>query len=308
VFVELDVFCGGDFLIDLPQQWFKNVVNPERFSCCKHAKILAVAVAFPADVTFPCFPCIGLQPTNIVECLIVQTQRDRSPVIAVKRLLYVAMTRARDLLIVARPTKKPSGEWIDCLNAPWLLPESSADALAVPDGDSIEAICWNLDAEGETETVPLADMPGVHGFVAAEARQARLPLVFNPSSASLREARIIEQVTIGSRLALMPGADITALGTAIHACIALSMVNQSQTIAKDDAERLLLAYGQDGKISVDGLLNQIGTFCQWLGTRWPQHTAYPEYPVQSVLANGQVSMLARNYPACAGTTPQAERV
>ena len=29
-----------------------------------------------------------------------------------KRLLYVAMTRARDLLVIARPAKKPAGEWI----------------------------------------------------------------------------------------------------------------------------------------------------------------------------------------------------
>lgn len=49
-----------------------------------------------------------------------------------KRLLYVAMTRARDLLVIARPAKKPAGEWIDSLDADWLLPEQGATALNLP--------------------------------------------------------------------------------------------------------------------------------------------------------------------------------
>lgn len=31
------------------------------------------------------------------------------------------MTRARDLMIIAVPDKKPSGSWIETLDAPWLL-------------------------------------------------------------------------------------------------------------------------------------------------------------------------------------------
>ena len=205
-----------------------------------------------------------------------------------KRLLYVATTRARDLLIIARPAKKPSGEWIDSLKASWLLPDADAGVLSVPDGEAIAVTCWKLDAESDAGTASSPDLPGVHGFVAPASRQTRLPLVFNPSSASIREAKIVEQTAIGERLALMPGIDITALGTAIHACIALSLVDPAQPITRDDAERLLQSYGQDGKIAVDALLRQIGALSQWLGARWPQHTAYPEYPVQSVQTNGQI--------------------
>ncbi len=205
-----------------------------------------------------------------------------------KRLLYVAMTRARDLLIIARPAKKPSGESLDSLNAPWLLPDSSGDSLIGPAGDQVEAIYWELDAEGETNVISSDSPPGIHGFIAAKARQERLPLIFNPSSAGLREAKILEQTVIGERLALMPGTDITALGTAIHACLALSLVDQSRPRTNDEAERLLRSYGQDGKIAVDGLLHQISAFSQWIGARWPRHTAYPEYPVQHMLPNGQV--------------------
>ena len=212
----------------------------------------------------------------------------RSAVEEGKRLLYVAMTRARDLLIIARPSKKPSGEWIDSLDAPWLLPETNCNALSLPDGSSIAAACWELDAESEEDTVAPLGRPRVHGFVSPEPRQARQPLFFNPSSASLRDAKVLEQVVIGQRLALMPETDITELGTALHACIALSVVDENQPITKGEAERLLLAHGLDGKISVDALLGQISGFRQWIGVRWPKHTMHPEIPVQATLSNGQV--------------------
>ena len=205
-----------------------------------------------------------------------------------KRLLYVAMTRARDLLIIARQSKKPSGEWLDSLNAPWLLSDTEASMLSLPGGESVEARCWILDAENAEAAAATPMPPGVHGFVSPGIWETRLPLVFNPSSASLSDAKVLEQVSIGQRLALMPGTDITALGTAIHACIAISLVDESSPITKPEAERLLASYGLDGKISVDALIDQIDAFRQWIGMHWPQHALYPEIPVQSTLPNGQV--------------------
>ena len=205
-----------------------------------------------------------------------------------KRLLYVAMTRARDLLVIARQAKKTTGEWIDSLEAPWLLPETTEDRLSLPNGDTVEASCWGLDAESEPNPVPLTDLPGVHSFVSSDVRQERLPLVFAPSSANLGDAKILEQVAIGQRLALMPGTDITVLGTAIHACIALSFVDVSQPITNDEADRLLRTHGLEGKIVVDALLAQINAFHHWMTTRWSQHTPYPEIPVQAIWQNGQI--------------------
>ena len=69
---------------------------------------------------------------------------------------------------------------------------------------------------------------------------------------------------------------------------ALSFVDKSKPITKDDVERLLQSHGQGGKISADALLQQIEAFRNWLNTIWPEHAAFPEFPVQSVLPNGQV--------------------
>lgn len=205
-----------------------------------------------------------------------------------KRLLYVAMTRARDLLVIARPAKKLTGESIDSLNAPWLLPADRAGALSFPGGESLETTQWELDAENEAMGDVVTTALGVHAFLSPETREVRQPLFFNPSSAGTSDAIILEQASIGQRLALMPGADITALGTAIHACIALSFADKSKPITKDDVERLLQSHGQGGKISADALLQQIEAFRNWLNTIWPEHAAFPEFPVQSVLPNGQV--------------------
>lgn len=86
----------------------------------------------------------------------------------------------------------------------------------------------------------------------------------------------------------MPGTDVTALGTAIHACIALSFVDTHRQVTSEEVERLLRSHGLEGKIAVDALLRQIESLHQWIGQRWPKCTAHPEYPVQSTLPNGQV--------------------
>ena len=205
-----------------------------------------------------------------------------------KRLLYVAMTRARDLLVIARPAKKPTGEWLDSLNAPWLLPKAGTTSLTLPSNEPLNTLHWELDAETEPVPVTVASHPGIYGYVSPEIRHDRQPLIFNPSSAPLSEAKIIEQVIIGQRLSLMPHTDITALGTAIHACIALSFVDMSRPITHDDADRLLRSHGLESQLAVDALLRQIEMLHQWIGQRWSKYTAYPEYPVQSTLLNGQI--------------------
>lgn len=62
-----------------------------------------------------------------------------------KRLLYVSMTRARDLLVLARSSRRPSGEWLDSLGAPWLLPAEGCDAVELPNGERISADHWMLE-------------------------------------------------------------------------------------------------------------------------------------------------------------------
>jgi ATP-dependent exoDNAse (exonuclease V) beta subunit len=59
-------------------------------------------------------------------------------------LLYVSLTRARDLLIIPLSAKKAGGEWLDTLGADWMLPQS--DQLKLPNGDRIPSRCRELEA------------------------------------------------------------------------------------------------------------------------------------------------------------------
>src|SRR5882672_11638538 len=86
---------------------------------------------------------IGLTP-------IAQAFRD-SAIEESKRLLYVSMTRARDHLVFARSSRRLTGEWLDCVDAPWLLPGELKNEITLPGGDKIPAIYWTLDPVVEPE-------------------------------------------------------------------------------------------------------------------------------------------------------------
>ncbi len=74
-----------------------------------------------------------------------------------KRLLYVSLTRARDLLVIPLPEKKTTGEWMGLLQAEWMLPQGKK--LKLPDGKEIPSEFWELDAltaeENEKDRGPI---------------------------------------------------------------------------------------------------------------------------------------------------------
>ena len=88
-----------------------------------------------------------------------------------KRLLYVSMTRARDLLVLARSARKPNGPWIDTLGAPWLLPERPMDELPLPDGSTVPYLHWELDASAVQPAAPCEPHP-LYWFGAAPGPSA----------------------------------------------------------------------------------------------------------------------------------------
>ena len=79
----------------------------------------------------------------------------KSAVEEAKRLLYVSMTRARDLLVLARSRRKLSGEWLDAVDSPWLLAEEGVDEVTLPGGERLKAERWVLAPVDDA-----ADAPG----------------------------------------------------------------------------------------------------------------------------------------------------
>ncbi len=70
-----------------------------------------------------------------------------------QRLLYVSMTRARDLLILARQSKKLDGEWMATVNLADHLPTTDAAVLKLNDGTTIPFRRRHLNAAGATGEV-----------------------------------------------------------------------------------------------------------------------------------------------------------
>jgi ATP-dependent exoDNAse (exonuclease V) beta subunit len=203
-----------------------------------------------------------------------------------KRLLYVSMTRARDILILARNAKSPTGEWIDSLEAPWLLGDEECTAVTLPDGKKLAA-----RTTGHAATAPQgaksASNAGLHWFAPCSSIE-REALTVSPSSAALAGAQVLETVAVGERIPLSGNPDMDKVGNAIHACLALACADPSRPIVKQEVERLLAGQGVETQVQARDVLRQVQAFLAWVGERWGQVEALAELPVQSVLANGQV--------------------
>lgn len=204
-----------------------------------------------------------------------------------KRLLYVSMTRARDLLVLARSSRKKSGEWLDAVDAPWLLPEAGEESITLPDGEKIAADLWALDPDDSDASV-VGEEGKLFWFPSIGSQPARLPLSFNPSAAEKIPAAVLEKCKIGERIPVASGADMSVLGTAIHACIALSFTDRGVIASEDEIVRILSGFGVLEFLSPTAVLRQIAVFHEWVQSRWPGARPYAEISVQSLLESGQV--------------------
>jgi ATP-dependent exoDNAse (exonuclease V) beta subunit len=202
------------------------------------------------------------------------------------RLLYVSMTRARDLMILARPKKAPTGEWIDALQAPWLLTAEGATELPLPAGPTIRCTLQTLACD-LPEPRPPVTTP-LHWLAPWDAPPARPALLVSPSSCEPVPCTVGEFERIGRRIAMKGGTNVTDLGTAVHAAIAASVLTGSPPLEIADIERLLQATGVHGRVDPADIRAQIDALVTWIERRWPGHRRYAEIAVESVLDSGQL--------------------
>lgn len=205
-----------------------------------------------------------------------------------KRLLYVSMTRARDLLVLARSSRKLSGEWLDCIDAPWLLQDEGSDAVVLPCGEHIEANRWVLDPVEEPDNAGRVTSGALYWFDSPGDTEARLPLSFNPSSAEKVSATVLEKCRIGERILVAKGVDMSVLGTAIHACIGLSFTDRRSPLSEAEVGSILSGFDVKEYLSPAAVLRQVRSFQEWLNSRWPGAKPHAEIAVQSKLPTGQV--------------------
>jgi ATP-dependent exoDNAse (exonuclease V) beta subunit len=204
-----------------------------------------------------------------------------------KRLLYVSMTRARDLLILVRSQRKPTGAWINTLGAPWLLPDGDNADLSLPSGETIAGFRWVLDQVEPNDGAHETARP-MYWFRDPDSRTERRPLVFNPSAAEAPRCVVTEKARIGERIDVANGSDMAALGTAIHACIAATFTDRNAPLSVEEVEAILNGHGVGECVTSGAVLSQIGALHGWIASTWDSPAAYAEIPVESVLETGQV--------------------
>jgi len=213
-----------------------------------------------------------------------------------KRLLYVAMTRARDELILTtdkNPEIKPNG-WLSLTGTDWLLPKS--DNLQLPDDYS--------QLHGETSQKVITIRTASYEYEATEPKLNRVdfkPQWFNeypqytdkliesisPSSAEiLAEATVGELISIGERISITGTPEMAEVGNAVHAVIATKCINPGYSQA--DTEQLLDSLDMKRHIKATDLLNVSGNLINYINVTYPNAKLYAEYPIQQVLDNGQI--------------------
>lgn len=205
-----------------------------------------------------------------------------------KRLLYVSMTRARDLLILARGGRESDESWIKTIDAKWLQGEADATELTLPSGEKIPYQDWVLEPVDGHEKIKTTDQP-LHWFKELiHSDNARDPLKFTPSSVVKQSCTIMESIAVGTRMVLKPGADMAQLGTAIHGCIGASFTDPSAPLSLDEVDTILQQMQVGNAVKSHELLNQILAFQSWIKSRWPEADPYAEIPTEMKMQNGQL--------------------
>jgi ATP-dependent exoDNAse (exonuclease V) beta subunit len=204
-----------------------------------------------------------------------------------KRLMYVSMTRARDLLVLANSGKENDESWIKTIKADWLKGEQESTVLILPNGESIPYQHWLLDPTGARKEDASQEIL-LHWFKDTSSEQIRLPLKFTPSSAVHRDCRIVESETAGNRMFVKPGVDMAQLGTSLHCCIGASFTDPDVPLTVEEIEAVLQRMRAANVVQPQELIGQINAFSSWIKARWPEAVPYAEIPTEMRMPNGQV--------------------
>ncbi len=195
-----------------------------------------------------------------------------------KRLLYVSLTRPRDGLIITLTSKETGGGWMDTLQADWMLP--ATDTLTLPDGTAIPSRAVAVQASAPDNKLP----PYQPTWLTTATRVIKaLPLRLSPSSTTpVATARVGDIITLGERLEIEGEYDPAALGSALHAVIATTLLGQNATA------RVLQDHGMDKTISVAAANESTSRLLAAIQQRFKPIALHAEYPVHYTNDSGQL--------------------
>lgn len=202
-----------------------------------------------------------------------------------RRLAYVGMTRARDTIIIAVPSKKPRTEaWIWGFESDYLLP--TGDELAIPTRGPIPSAAFDLASEG-LSSPPVAPYSPTW-FLSRTPAVSSLRERLIPSDAEpVEDAAAGEIIEVGPRISVH-GKDMTRIGAALHAVIAAELVNPGCGDAIECATVLIESMADAGAIDPADAVGCARRLSAVLANRFGSRRMLVEYPVELLQQNGQV--------------------
>lgn len=218
------------------------------------------------------------------------------------RLLYVAMTRARDHLVLAPREKATKSSTQGTLGVSWLLKleDGAPDLQASSEGQVRVGGAAHKCSEWSLVGVDPAVDPARHvvaPLLPAPADLNVLPRVLNPSALPPADPIQPRVIRLGGRLALTGTPDMTDLGDALHGVFASDDPSRSQRERMDRADGLLKRWdiaalaAQDVIAAADRLRASIENL-------WPGANVHREWPVSAMLGEqrleGRIDMIVEH--------------
>lgn len=202
-----------------------------------------------------------------------------------KRLLYVALTRARDMNVAVSFVRKsgPGRAWIGEIQGATDLLFGDSGTVTTPHGKRLSRLSKSWSKDDCSVEPPAKASEACHWFI-GRARLRAEPLWHRPSSASGGTFTVAETDTVGVRLSLAGKPDMESLGTALHLCIARAGV--LGCVSAPEIEHILKTWTVAHSVDKDAVCAQAEAFLAWIAQRWSGCPIYVEVPIESDGPNG----------------------
>ncbi|MEC9486667.1 MAG: UvrD-helicase domain-containing protein [Prosthecochloris sp.] len=211
------------------------------------------------------------------------------------RLLYVAMTRARDTLVLASPTGS-SCSWLELAGAEVLV-RGESSTVQLPGGVELQRELSAPDSALLSSTLPALHSQRQAWYAPAPEPSSRQPEQVSPSLLEARyDAVVAEEVVYAAGMSVHTGGDASAFGRAVHDILAFWLTQDPGNCTEAVVLRLLKAYGVDHLAVPGQLAVRLSDFRTYITSRWPGASMHVEASLRQELdggrvLNGQVDLL-----------------
>lgn len=224
--------------------------------------------------------------TNIENGTVGQ-RADRAAMEEELRLLYVALTRARDVLVLPFRHGKAATALAPLAADAWLTAPTTQEPLSDGTAGAFRSRSRCI-VPPEVAAAPQPETEFVW-FPAPAARTPRLPATLQPhAQAPIADATVGAVVEFHGRLPIRGKCDEASLGNGLHSLLAFDFLHPASAERETVADRLLDAHGIAGSVDAADALAMCDAFRAEIERRFAPKQAFVEVPFTFQTENGQV--------------------